>query len=121
MSSGYELPSRLAIAAADCCLAITYALTRKDDILKDKIRLSDSNKSKESVPSLPGIGHKKVKEIQNISKIGMETLLWNQLPELINLVQRLLTVCIHIFQLSFLSFCFNFLDDDNKLEKISLM
>ncbi|PKI40090.1 hypothetical protein CRG98_039543 [Punica granatum] len=90
VSDGYELPSRLSISAADCCLAITEALTRKDDSLKNKIRISDFNTSKEAVPSLPGIGEKKAKETQTISNRGRETLLWDQLPELINLVQRLL-------------------------------
>ncbi|KAK4755413.1 hypothetical protein SAY87_009170 [Trapa incisa] len=90
LSNGYELPSRLTIAAADCFLAITDALTRKDVILKDKIKLSDSNTSKESVTSLPGIGQKKVKDIQMISNTGKETFLWNRLEELICLVERLL-------------------------------
>nr|GEV80365.1 hypothetical protein [Tanacetum cinerariifolium] len=98
LQGGFELPTRLSVAAADCIIALSVALTRKDMV-------SDTSKSLKKAfnPSrqdLQGIsvaaagGQKKVKPVSPTSEstrdMDMNLLLWNLLDQLIMLVQRLL-------------------------------
>lgn len=97
LQDGFELPSRLSVSAADCILSITEALTQKTKVPSIKPKSSNSNASDQPLTVLPAaIAEKKVKpsckssEVLNIEKAF---LLWNQIEELITLLQRLLAVC----------------------------
>ncbi|KAL8489605.1 hypothetical protein ACS0TY_025004 [Phlomoides rotata] len=98
MQEGYELPSRLAIAAADFVLSLTVALTRKD--------LESNNIAKKQKSSLVGAetqppslsltptNHKYnnslTKASETSSSLDLKLLLWNNLNELITLVEKLI-------------------------------
>lgn len=89
---GFELPSRLAVSAADCFLALTEALTKK--VLSNK-PTSNSSALKRVITLVPA-SDKKAKPASKsleVSNMEMEYLFWDHLEELINLVQRLLAVC----------------------------
>ncbi|XP_024965631.1 uncharacterized protein LOC112505833 isoform X4 [Cynara cardunculus var. scolymus] len=94
---GFELPTRLSVAAADCVIALSIALTRKEMVSE-----ASENTKKSSKPSrqdLQGIsvvavgGQRKAKSISPASEVTrdmkMSLLLWNLLDRLIMLVQRL--------------------------------
>ncbi|XP_059462765.1 uncharacterized protein LOC132191689 isoform X2 [Corylus avellana] len=86
---GFELPSRLAVSAADCFLALTEALTKK--VLSNKPTLNSSALNR--VITLVPASDKKAKPASKsleVSNMEMEYLFWDHLEELINLVQRLL-------------------------------
>ncbi|KAK1427113.1 hypothetical protein QVD17_15796 [Tagetes erecta] len=90
LQGGFELPTRLSVAAADCIIALSVALTKKETV-------SDASKSmkKPTKSSLQELGsQKKVKSISHTSEITrdmeMNLLLWNLVDHLIMLVQRLL-------------------------------
>ncbi|KAI8562184.1 hypothetical protein RHMOL_Rhmol03G0015000 [Rhododendron molle] len=93
LQGGFELPTRLAVAAADCTLALTTALTKNDLFSNgsdEKPKQSNSN-----LPSLPTAwvpGEKRVKPASRCPEVSMEMnlLLWDHLDELIILVQRLI-------------------------------
>lgn len=96
LQDGYELPSRLAVSAADCFLALTEALTKKAKVSSNRRKLSDSNAPKRQL-TLVAIdsGDKKAKpgsESLVTSNMEMEYILWDHLEELICLVQKLLAV-----------------------------
>ncbi|XP_071720458.1 uncharacterized protein [Rutidosis leptorrhynchoides] len=88
LQGGFELPTRLSVAAADCIIALSVALTKKEAV-------SDNSKNikKSSIPHVTD-GPKKVKPISSTSEftrdIEMSLLLWNLLDHLILLVQRLI-------------------------------
>lgn len=96
LQEGHELPSRLAVSAADCFLALTEALTKKAKVASNKPKLSDSNAPKRQL-TLVAIdnGDKKAKPASEslvTSNMEMEYILWDHLEELICLVQKLLAV-----------------------------
>lgn len=97
LQGGFELPTRLSVAAADCIIALSVALTKKEMVSnasKDMKKLSKS--SQQELGS-----QKKVKSISQTSEITkdmeMKLLLWNLVDHLIMLVQRLLAVCSQLF------------------------
>lgn len=100
---GFELPTRLSVAAADCVIAITIALTRKNALSDISENKGKSNKRDSPTPSIslgrPGSNNlKNVKpasisqEICSSTEMGL--LLWDLLDEVIVLVQRLSAVCL---------------------------
>lgn len=101
MQDGFELPTRLSVAAADCILDLTRALTRKTstpNVFNRRSKASNSNASNLPTTLVPvTIGEKKVKpaskSTESPHKLEMELLLWDHIDELIILVQRLLAVC----------------------------
>ncbi|XP_074378983.1 uncharacterized protein LOC141720455 isoform X2 [Apium graveolens] len=95
---GFELPTRLSVAAADCVIAITIALTRKNALSDIPENKGKSNKRDTPTQSTtlgrPGSSNvMNVKpaslsqEISSSTEIGL--LLWDLLDEVIVLVQRL--------------------------------
>ncbi|GMP97325.1 hypothetical protein CsSME_00045624 [Camellia sinensis var. sinensis] len=94
---GFELPTRLSVAAADCILALTEALTKKDlvsDGSDDRLKPSNPNLSFLPITSAPAaFVEKKVKPTSRspdvLNNMEMKLLLWDHLDELIILVQRL--------------------------------
>lgn len=104
VQDGFELPTRLSVAAADCILDLTKALTRKTSITDVSSRRSKSSNS--DVSNLPttlvpaAVGEKKVKPTSKSAefsnKLEMELLLWDHIDKLIILVQRLLAVCSNL-------------------------
>ncbi|RVW16552.1 hypothetical protein CK203_069319 [Vitis vinifera] len=100
VQDGFELPTRLSVAAADCILDLTKALTRKTSITDVSSRRSKSSNS--DVSNLPttlvpaAVGEKKVKPTSKSAefsnKLEMELLLWDHIDKLIILVQRLLAI-----------------------------
>ncbi|KAI3811705.1 hypothetical protein L1987_21434 [Smallanthus sonchifolius] len=90
LQGGFELPTRLSVAAADCIIALSVALTKKEMV-------SDSSKDmkKPSKFSQQELGsQKKVRSTSQTSEITrdmkMSLLLWNLVDHLIMLVHRLL-------------------------------
>ncbi|GMP97010.1 hypothetical protein CsSME_00045426 [Camellia sinensis var. sinensis] len=94
---GFELPTRLSVAAADCILALTEALTKKDlvsDGSDDRLKPCNPNLSFLPITSAPAaFVEKKVKPTNRspdvLNSMEMKLLLWDHLDELIILVQRL--------------------------------
>ncbi|CAL5356438.1 unnamed protein product [Camellia sinensis] len=97
LQGGFELPTRLSVAAADCILALTEALTKKDlvsDGSDDRLKPSNPNLSFLPITSAPAaFVEKKVKPTSGspdvLNNMEMKLLLWDHLDELIILVQRL--------------------------------
>ncbi|CAL5430851.1 unnamed protein product [Camellia sinensis] len=97
LQGGFELPTRLSVAAADCILALTEALTKKDlvsDGSDDRLKPSNPNLSFLPITSAPAaFVEKKVKPTSRspdvLNNMEMKLLLWDHLDELIILVQRL--------------------------------
>lgn len=107
LQEGFELPSRLAVCAADCITSLTNALTRKAEVQMRQKRLN-ANSSYQQVTFFPNaVDDQQEKPISNASKdsyLDMEYLLWHQLKDLTKLVQRLLAVCFYLHVI--LLFCF---------------
>ncbi|MCL7036267.1 hypothetical protein MKW94_009830 [Papaver nudicaule] len=92
LQDGFELPTRLSVAVADCILVLTEALiinasTSKRSPSADKAKIlatsttaASDEKQVKSISALP----------QGIENVEMDFILWNHLDELINLVQKLL-------------------------------
>lgn len=96
LQDGFELPSRLAVSAADCFLALTEALTKK--VLSNR-PTSNSSALNRAITLVPA-SDKKAKPVSKsleVSNMEMEYLFWDHLEELINLVQRLLAVRWNLF------------------------
>ncbi|KAI3667410.1 hypothetical protein L6452_42467 [Arctium lappa] len=96
LQGGFELPTRLSVAAADCVIVLSVALTRKEMVSEASVNTKKS--SKPSRQDLQGIsvvavgGQRKAKSISPTSEtrdMEMTLLLWNLLDRLIMLVQRL--------------------------------
>ncbi|KAL6987106.1 hypothetical protein U1Q18_012863 [Sarracenia purpurea var. burkii] len=94
---GFELPTRLSVAAADCILSLTTALTKKDLVSKgsdDGSKPSNSKFSSLQITLLPA--EKKVKPTSSspevLNHMEMKFSLWDHLDDLIILVQKLLAV-----------------------------
>ncbi|KAK9941721.1 hypothetical protein M0R45_007417 [Rubus argutus] len=94
LQDGYELPSRLAVSAADCFLALSEALIRKAKVSSNKPKLSNTKAQKRQVTLVAlDSGDKKEKpasESLDASNLETEYILWNHLEEILGLVQKLL-------------------------------
>ncbi|KAH0976946.1 hypothetical protein GBA52_026665 [Prunus armeniaca] len=92
----HELPSRLAISAADCFLALTEALTKEAKIPSNRPKLSASNAPKRQLTSVAiDSGDKKAKPTSEslvTSNMELEYILWDHLEELNCLGQKLLAL-----------------------------
>ncbi|KAI3679664.1 hypothetical protein L2E82_51062 [Cichorium intybus] len=74
LQGGFELPTRLSVAVADCVIALTLALTRKEKPLNISLNIK-----------------KPISPTSEFTKdLDKSLLLWNLLDQLIVLVQRLL-------------------------------
>lgn len=104
----FELPSRLSVSAADCLLALTVSLVRKDAVTSNGHKSSASSASKQRVALVTTASadkkatsaHKPVE----LSNSETETLLWSHLEALIHLVQKLLAVSFFCWFLSLLPY-----------------
>lgn len=100
MKEGFELPTRLAVAAADFVLSLTVALTRKDppsnNISKKQTSSFVSSKSQPSKLSHAATMDRNDSAIRGTSEVSsmldLKLLLWNSGDELINLVKKLADV-----------------------------
>ncbi|KAD3336291.1 hypothetical protein E3N88_31810 [Mikania micrantha] len=86
----FELPTRLAVAAADCVIALSVALTKKEMVSDASKNMKKPSKSIQQELA----NQKKMKPISQTFDIKrdmeMRLLLWNLADHLIMLVQRLL-------------------------------
>ncbi|MCE2054937.1 hypothetical protein HAX54_041674 [Datura stramonium] len=96
VQGGFELPTRLSVAAADLILSLTEALTRTNSVFNcsdDKQKAAGTGERNRRVTLLPSISTKK--KVNKISKssdytgMEMKLLLWDHLDNLIILVERL--------------------------------
>ncbi|XP_050367158.1 uncharacterized protein LOC126785487 [Argentina anserina] len=90
LQDGYELPSRLAVSAADCFLALSEALIRKGNVPSSKAKLSDSKAQKRPVTLLSVDGGDKKTKLAPASNMELDYVLWDHLEEVLGLVQKLL-------------------------------
>ncbi|KAF5194479.1 Dna-directed rna polymerase subunit beta like, partial [Thalictrum thalictroides] len=96
--SGYELPTRLAVAAADCILFLTEASTRTtntSEVSNVETKSSETDTAKKPVAlSFTACAKEKTKStsafVEKSKNMEVEVLLWDHLDELIILVQRLM-------------------------------
>ncbi|GFP89684.1 hypothetical protein PHJA_001112200 [Phtheirospermum japonicum] len=113
MKEGFELPTRLAVAAADFVLSLTVALTKNDKITKRQ-KSSSVNVKNLTLNLLPGATNdgdentlRKTSELS--SSLELKLLLLNNLSELITLVEKLTAVRSLLYQFSVkISFCFGY-------------
>lgn len=89
LQDGFELPSRLAVSAADCVLVLTESLTKIPAVPSSRQKSSDLSAPNQRVAVVAASGDKKSSEVSNG---GIENLLWDQLEEVIHLVHKLLAV-----------------------------
>lgn len=100
MKEGFELPTRLAVAAADFVLSLTVALTRKDppssNMTKKQKSSFVSSKSQPSKLSHSATMDRNDNAIRGTSEVSptldFKLLLWNSADELVNLVKKLTDV-----------------------------
>lgn len=100
MHEGFELPTRLAVAAADFILSLTVALTRKDlvsDNITEKQKKSFVTAKKQPLNSLLAATDerdentlRKVSELP--SSLELKFLLWDNLNGLITITMKLTAV-----------------------------
>ncbi|VFQ91190.1 unnamed protein product [Cuscuta campestris] len=97
LQDGFELPTRLAVAAADVILSLLASMTKKDTLsgsLDCKLKSFSPNKSNNSTMLLPhAVSEKKLnKTFKSSQSTDMEVmfLLWDHLDELIILAEKLL-------------------------------
>ncbi|CAA7399297.1 unnamed protein product [Spirodela intermedia] len=90
---GFELPTRLAVAAADCTLVLTEALTKKEFMSSSQKPLTDSKKKNELIKMISLSDNEKERNQTQVTDtsddIGSEFLLWHYLNELVILVEKL--------------------------------
>ncbi|KAI3471664.1 hypothetical protein Pfo_028314 [Paulownia fortunei] len=93
MQEGFELPTRLAVAAADFILSLTVALTKKDLASTQKQKSSSFNAKNQPLNLLPTTANDRDKKMRKASEVPssleLNLLLWNNLNELITLVKKL--------------------------------
>lgn len=87
---GFELPSRLAVSAADCVLVLTESLTKVPTVPSNREKSSDLNAPNRWVAALASSGDERENKLSDVSNKGIENLLWDRLEEVIHLVQKLL-------------------------------
>ncbi|XP_010524083.1 PREDICTED: uncharacterized protein LOC104802271 isoform X1 [Tarenaya hassleriana] len=92
LQDGFELPTRLSVAAADCLLSITGALAKSNETPAKKPKPPSLPRSSEPVALIPNVTERR--KMQTPGPVGlnceMRCTLWNHLEELICLVQSLL-------------------------------
>ncbi|XP_042514637.1 uncharacterized protein LOC122089182 isoform X2 [Macadamia integrifolia] len=95
IQDGFELPTRLSVAAADCILVLTIALTKKaliSEVSSSGKKLAGSA-DRLITPVHSTGGEKRAKAVGRYPQVSenmeLEFLLWDHLDELIILVQRL--------------------------------
>lgn len=100
LQGGFELPTRLAVAAADVILSLLVSLTRKDlssDFSDHKPKSFSPCKSNSSIMLLSSaVNEKKLNKTSKSSQsadMEMMFLLWDHLDEIIILVEKLIAVC----------------------------
>lgn len=101
MQDGFELPTRLAVAAADFIVSLTVALTRKDLASKNIHSKQNSSVvySKNLSPALlpSSSSDSEIKKWSKASELPgnleLKLMLWNNLDALTTLVQKLTAVC----------------------------
>ncbi|KAK6945313.1 hypothetical protein RJ641_026415, partial [Dillenia turbinata] len=90
LRDGFELPTRLSVAAADCILVLTEALSTvslPSNMPSIRPKSLNSNPSNQPVTLLPAaIGERKS---ETSCKADVQLLVWNYLDELVILVQKL--------------------------------
>ncbi|XP_010257323.1 PREDICTED: uncharacterized protein LOC104597470 isoform X2 [Nelumbo nucifera] len=97
LQNGFELPTRLSVAAADCTLLLTEALIKKtpsSEVSSSRTKPSDPNAANWQISLVPtASSDKRVMSTSKFSQASesmeMEFLLWNHFDELIILVQKL--------------------------------
>ncbi|KAL0339636.1 UNVERIFIED_CONTAM: hypothetical protein Sradi_4480400 [Sesamum radiatum] len=97
MQEGFELPTRLAVAAADFILSLTVSLTRKDlasDNMTKKQKSSSVVAKSQPISLLPGgtndRGNNTSGKTSGLpSSLELKLLLWDNLNQLIPLVEKL--------------------------------
>lgn len=99
LQDGFELPTRLSAAAADCILVLTEVLTQKklDSGYLNEKGVHRSNSSNKPI----GLLEEKLVEQKNVSSgvcniIDGRVLLWQNLDQLIVLIQKLQFVCFKL-------------------------
>ena len=102
MRDGFELPTRLAVSAADFVLSLTVALTRKDppsngNNITKKLKSSFIGAKSQPSNSLHAAtidrNENAIRETSEVSSTpDLKMLLWNNLNELITLVKKLADV-----------------------------
>ncbi|KAM6568437.1 hypothetical protein CsatB_016422 [Cannabis sativa] len=93
LQDGFELPSRLGVAAADCLLVLTEYMTKVVTVPSNRQKSSDASAPSQRVELLATGGDKKAihshKSLETSNK-EVEHLLWDHLEEVLHLVQKLL-------------------------------
>ncbi|PIN16692.1 hypothetical protein CDL12_10657 [Handroanthus impetiginosus] len=97
LQDGFELPTRLAVAAADFVLSLTVALTRKDlpsNNITKKQKSSSVNAENQRINLLPAAancrdGNMLGKTSEFPSSLELKMVLWDNLDDLITLVKKL--------------------------------
>lgn len=112
LQGGFELPTRLAVGAADFILSHSVALTRKDHgsgLSGNKAKLFNSNIENQAISMFPTGGKETPKTASKSPELSgnleMKQLLWDHIDDLIALVDRLRAVCHRIIILSIQPAC----------------
>lgn len=100
MREGFELPTRLAVAAADFVFSLTVALTRKDPASTNITKKQKSSfiSAKDQPSSLLHAAtidrnENAIRETSEVSStLDLKLLLWNNLNHLITIVEKLTDV-----------------------------
>ncbi|XP_062117653.1 uncharacterized protein LOC133831397 isoform X2 [Humulus lupulus] len=93
LQDGFELPSRLAVSAADCLLVLTEYITKVITVPSNRQKSSNASSPSQRVELLSTGGGKKAINTHKSSETSnkeMEHLLWDHLEEILRLVQKLL-------------------------------
>ncbi|KAG6428987.1 hypothetical protein SASPL_107026 [Salvia splendens] len=108
MRDGFELPTRLAVSAADFVLSLTVALTRKDPPSNGNNITKKQKSSFIGAKSLPfsslhaatiDRNENAIRETSEVSSTSdLKMLLWNNLNELITLVKKLADTELHMLK-----------------------
>ncbi|KAL5981987.1 hypothetical protein ACLOJK_016054 [Asimina triloba] len=97
LQDGFELPTRLSVAAADCILLLTEALTNKAphyDVSRSRTKSSNTCITNRPVSFVQPDSSKKERSLtskltQDLEDLKMELLLWHHIEELVTLVRKL--------------------------------
>ncbi|PON49241.1 Coatomer beta subunit [Parasponia andersonii] len=94
LQDGFELPSRLAVSAADCILVLSEYLTKVVGVPSNRQKISEVSTSRNRQVTQLATGSDKNASIANksseVSNKEMEYLLWDHLEEIRRLVDKLL-------------------------------
>ncbi|PON91698.1 Coatomer beta subunit [Trema orientale] len=94
LQDGFELPSRLAVSAADCFLVLSEYLTKVVRVPRNRQKTSEVSTSRNRLVAQLATGSEKNASVANksseVSNKEMENLLWDHLEEILCLVDKLL-------------------------------